>query len=70
MNDYLTTTEAAAILGYHPDHVRRLLRAGTIKATHFGITWMIPRAEVERIKALQSKAGRLPEGTFPKADTG
>jgi excisionase family DNA binding protein len=64
-NDYLTVRQAAQELGYHPDHVRRLLRAGTLQGKHFGIVWMIPRAEVERIRDLQLKSGRLPPSKEP-----
>jgi len=61
MDDYLTTNKAARILGYHPDHLRRLLRDGTIEARKFGRDWLIDRQEVERIKALQGPGGRLPK---------
>ena len=53
-NDRLTVKTAAAELGYHPNHVRRMLREGRIKGEKLaGIVWMISRAEVERIKSLQ-----------------
>jgi excisionase family DNA binding protein len=61
MGDTLTADEAAAILSYHPDYVRRLLREGKIKARQFNRVWMIDRQEVERIKALQGSGGRLPK---------
>ncbi len=60
--NHLTVKEAAAELGYHPDHVRRLLREGTIQGRHFGIVWMIPESEVSRIKDLQGDSGRRPPG--------
>lgn len=31
-NGYLTTDEAAKRLGYHPDHLRRLVRQGKVPA--------------------------------------
>lgn len=58
----LTVDQAAGRLGYHPDHLRRLLRQGTVKGEHFNQVWMIDPAEVERIKALQGEGGRLPKG--------
>jgi excisionase family DNA binding protein len=61
MGDTLTADEAAEILGYHPDYVRRLLRNGTIRAHQFNRIWIIDRQEVERVKALQGKGGRLPK---------
>jgi excisionase family DNA binding protein len=60
----LTVQEAAEQLGYHPDYVRQLLRAGRIKGEQIGQVWLIDRQEVERIKALQSDKGRLPKGFF------
>lgn len=60
MDKPLTLQEAAELLGYHPDHVRRLLKGGQMKAERFHRAWAIPRQEVDRIKALQGKGGRLP----------
>lgn len=60
MDRPLTLQEAAELLGYHPDHVRRLLKSGLMKADRFHRAWAIPRQEVDRIKALQGKGGRLP----------
>lgn len=60
MDRPLTVSEAAERLDYHPDHLRRLLRAGTVKGERAGLVWLIPRQEVERVKALQGPGGRLP----------
>jgi excisionase family DNA binding protein len=68
MDDILTADEAAEMLGYHPDYVRRLLRNRAIKAQQFNRVWMIDRQEVERIKALQGPGGRLPKE--PKQKSG
>ena len=57
----LTVQEAARQLEYHPDHLRRLLRTGTVKGERIGQMWLIDRQEVERIKALQGPGGRLPK---------
>lgn len=61
MDRPLTAQEAATELGYHVNHLYRLLRDGTIKGKHFGQAWMIDRQEVERIKAMQGPGGRLPK---------
>ncbi|MFZ5915540.1 MAG: helix-turn-helix domain-containing protein [Chloroflexota bacterium] len=59
MTNKLTVRQAAEVLGYHPDHVRRLLRAGIIKAEKAGgLVWLIDRAEIERITREQEN-GRL-----------
>jgi len=60
MEKPLTVDQAAAILGYHPDHLRRLLRRGQVKGERFNRAWMIDLAEVQRVKDLQGKGGRLP----------
>ena len=61
MANLLTVKEAAKRLGYHPVHLRRLLRQGTVKGENFSGVWMIDPAEVERVKSLQSESGRLPK---------
>lgn len=59
MSRWLTTKEAAARLGYHPNHLLRLLRAGTVhgrKGRNW--RWRINEREVERVKSLQTERGR------------
>ena len=41
--EWITTAEAAGISGYHPEHVRWLIRQGRIRAIKFGIVWQIYR---------------------------
>lgn len=38
---WITTSQAAEISGYHPEHLRRLIRAKAIEAQKFGIVWQI-----------------------------
>jgi hypothetical protein len=57
----LTAQEAADRMGYHVNHLRRLLRVGAVKGERFNQVWMIDPAEVERVKALQGPGGRLPK---------
>lgn len=65
MDRPLTVPEAALELSYHPDHVRRLLRAGTIRGEQVGGRWLIPHQEIRRIQDLQGPDGRLPYGFEP-----
>ena len=58
MADKLTVKEAAKLLGYHQNHVYRLLRQGVIKGARFSRVWMIDRREVERVKSEQGEGGR------------
>ena len=38
---WITVKEAVEISGYHPDHLRRLLRAGTVKGTKIVTVWQV-----------------------------
>lgn len=62
-SDKLTAQETADALGYHVDHVYRLLRLGAIEGELLqGKVWLIDREEVERVKALQDEHGRYHHG--------
>ncbi len=53
-NDYLTTAEAAALIGISPAHLRRLLLAGKVRGVKFGQrSWMIARADLEGVGRLR-----------------
>ena len=43
MAEWLTTIQAAALVSFHPDHVRRLIRGGLVKAEKFGPVWKVDR---------------------------
>jgi excisionase family DNA binding protein len=56
---YLTTKEAAVALGYHPNHLRRLLRSGAVVGfKQRNGHWLIAQREVERVLMLQTPRGR------------
>ncbi len=44
--EWITTTEAAQLSGYHVNHIRRLIRDGTIKAKKFGYTLQVSRSSL------------------------
>jgi excisionase family DNA binding protein len=58
---WLTVTEAAQLIGYHADTVRKLVRAGEIKARKFGPLWQVDRAAlltyVEHVQKIGEKRG-------------
>ena len=62
MTNKLTSGQAAKILGYHVNHIYRLLRIGAINGEQFNRTWMIDKAEVERVKREQDDSGRYHHG--------
>jgi excisionase family DNA binding protein len=62
----ITAHEAAAQLGYHVNHLYRLLRNGTVRGRKVaGRVWLVPQDEVDRVKVLQDEHGRLPRGDRP-----
>lgn len=69
MDRPLTVPEAAKVLDYSPDHLGRLLRAGTVKGELVGGRWLISRQELKRIKALQGRGGRLPRSVPKQQNT-
>ena len=40
-DEWLTVNQAAKLSGYHPDHIRRLVRRGEIDARKFGPVWAV-----------------------------
>lgn len=48
-DNYLTTGEAAKLIGFHPDYVRRLILRGTIKAEKLGTNWLIKTQDMAKI---------------------
>lgn len=59
MSEKLTAQEAADLLGYHVNHVYRLLAQGKMRGEQFNRVWLIDPKEVERIKAKQDEQGRM-----------
>jgi excisionase family DNA binding protein len=47
--DYLTSSEAARLLGFTPDHIRNLIYLGKIKAEKLGRNWIIQKKNLEKI---------------------
>ena len=60
--DWLTVQAAAKLSGYNPEHLRRLIRAGKIKARKFSIVWQVNResllAYATRAQTTGEKRGR------------
>ena len=45
-DNWITTQQAAELSGYHPEHIRRLIREGQVKARKFGIVWQVDRTDL------------------------
>jgi hypothetical protein len=42
-DEWLTVNDAAKLSGYHPEHIRRLVRQGAVTAKKFSIVWMVSK---------------------------
>lgn len=61
---YLTTAEAAAMIGISPAHLRRRLLSGKVRGVKFGRrSWMIARADLEGVGRLRKPKGKK-EGKY------
>ena len=57
MPEWISVTECAELTGYHPDHLRRLLRSGKIKAVHKGNMWWVDRESLREYVAEMEELG-------------
>lgn len=59
MPEWITVEEASKLSGYHPDHLRRIIRQGRIAAEKKGLMWWVDRdslnAYLTRIQELGTK---------------
>lgn len=58
MTDWITTAEAAELSGYHPEHLRVLVREGKVKAQKFGIVWQVDRRSLMAYMREAEKMGK------------
>jgi excisionase family DNA binding protein len=55
-NDWLTVSQAGKLSGYHPEHIRRLIREGKINAQKFSIVWQVDKESLmEYVKSHKKK---------------
>jgi hypothetical protein len=61
MTDLINVNDAAKISGYHPEHIRRLIREGKLKAEKFATVWQVDRYSlylyVRKVEKMGSKRG-------------
>jgi excisionase family DNA binding protein len=65
LGDWMTTQEAAELAEYHPNHIRRLVRAGEVNAQRWGNALMISR---KSLLAYLSKVKSRGERRGPKTE--
>ncbi len=63
MADWITTAEAVKLSGYTPEHIRRLIKLGAVKAQKWGREWQVSR---KSLLAYVHKAEELGERRGPK----
>ena len=64
--DWITTTEAAELIGYHPNYIPRLIKSGKIQARRFGNAWQVNRAS---LLSYSRKITQIGKKRGPKAKT-
>ncbi|MDD5466921.1 MAG: helix-turn-helix domain-containing protein [Anaerolineales bacterium] len=47
LNEFISTEEAAEKLKYHVEHVRRMMREGSIAGLKIGRTWLVKREALD-----------------------
>ena len=62
MNDFLSTTEMAWVLGRSPGTIRGMIRDGEIEGVRLPDGFRVPRAEALRLarERIEAEAGRRP----------
>ena len=65
-SEWLTVKEAAKISGYHPEHIRELIREGLIKGRKVSIVWLV---EPKSLLAYLDNANNSEDGRYrPKGN--
>lgn len=65
LSEYVTTTEAAAMLGVHRSRIFPLIRSGRIEAQKIGPMWFIRRSSLDNVR---ERAPGYPKGRKRKSD--
>jgi excisionase family DNA binding protein len=71
LGQWLSTSEAAKLSGYHPDHIRRLIRSGEVAGRKWGNAWMVDKESllnhVQKMNAQGERRGPKPgsDGIMP-----
>ena len=56
-DDWITTRDAVKLSGFHPDHLRTLIRGGRIKGQKYFVVWQVSRSSLVRYLEEQEKHG-------------
>jgi excisionase family DNA binding protein len=56
-DDWITTTQAADLSGYHPERIRELIRDKKIEARKFGTVWQVSQGSLVAYLETAEKTG-------------
>lgn len=56
---YITTKEAAENLGYHIEHIRRMLREGDLRGKKIGYMWFVQQESIEVYRKKTNGLGKF-----------
>jgi excisionase family DNA binding protein len=57
MGEWISTSEASKVSGYHAEHIRKLIRERRVKARKFMILWLVSRSSLMAYLREQGKHG-------------
>jgi len=60
-SSYVTSAEAAKIMGFSADHVRKLIIRGKLKGEKFGRNWIINKKDLLKVKRQRFPKESLPD---------
>jgi excisionase family DNA binding protein len=63
--EWITVSDAAELSGYHPEHIRRLIRDGKIDARKFGPLWQVSYSSLRDYLALAERTDDRRRGPKP-----
>lgn len=57
-DEWLSVSDAAKLSGYHPEHIRTLIRSGRVEGRKFAIVWQVNRRSLMTYLKYAEKLGR------------
>lgn len=63
--NWITTTEAAKLSGYHPERIRELVREQKVRARKFGIVWQVSSESLSAYLKAAKESGDKRHGPKP-----
>lgn len=58
LTEYIETSQAAEKLNYHVEHVRRMMREGSLQGIKIGRTWLVQKKSLDEYVAKTAKMNK------------